>query len=128
MRKLSAPLKGTYLPACFGSVRCFVHVIYRVGNGSCRYDLQQDDVFQRAGYFGQLHLLAAELSASDAEPVTAALAALEGEVAAGWAALSNEGCVDVNLSAVAARPATAVLRAKVMCLEDSYCLFRTHVA
>ena len=87
-----------YLPVRFASVRWFVHVRCIFGNGSCRYDLQQDDVFQRAGYFGQLHLLAAELSGSDAEPVTAALAALEGEVAAGWAALSNEGCADLNLS------------------------------
>lgn len=56
-----------------------------------RYDLKQDDVFQRAGYFGQLHLLAAELSESEEESVTAALACLEGDVAEGWAALSKEG-------------------------------------
>lgn len=60
-------------------------------NVACSYDLKKDDVFQRAGYFGQLHLLAAELSESDAESVTAAVAALEGDVAAGWADLSKEG-------------------------------------
>lgn len=38
-------------------------------------------MFQRAGYFGQLHLLAVELSESDAEAVAASVGALEGKVA-----------------------------------------------
>ena len=37
-------------------------------------------MFQRAGYFGQLHLLAVELSESDAEAVAASVGALEGKV------------------------------------------------
>ena len=68
------------------------------------YDLKQDDVFQRAGYFGQLHLLAAELSESTAPCVVDAVAALDEEVKAGWSALSDDGGVLNRLRDVENQP------------------------